>query len=67
MTKLNMVKALNLALLQEMDRDPDVIILGEDVGINGGVFRCTADLQKEFGEGRVIDTPLSESGIIGNT
>src|SRR5262249_46261232 len=50
----------------EMRSNENVVILGEDVGVNGGVFRCTADLQKEFGEARVIDTPLSESGIIGS-
>ncbi len=47
MTKLNMVKALNLALLQEMERDPDVLVLGEDVGVDGGVFRVTEDLHAE--------------------
>ena len=49
MTKLNMVKALNVALQQEMERDPDVLILGEDVGVDGGVFRVTDDLQRQFG------------------
>jgi len=48
-----------------MERDPDVVVLGEDVGIDGGVFRATDGLLKEFGENRVIDTPLSESGIVG--
>src|SRR5436305_11391810 len=65
MTKLNMVKALNLALLQEMERDPDVLILGEDVGVDGGVFRVTDDLQRKFGSQRVIDSPLAEAAIIG--
>src|SRR5881227_3973998 len=65
MTKLNMVKALNLALFQEMERDPDVVILGEDVGVDGGVFRVTDDLQRKFGSQRVIDSPLAEAGIIG--
>jgi pyruvate dehydrogenase E1 component beta subunit len=65
MAKLNMVKALNLALLQEMERDPDVLILGEDVGVDGGVFRVTDDLQRRFGSQRVIDSPLAEAGIIG--
>ena len=46
MAKLNMVKALNLALLQEMERDDDVLILGEDVGVDGGVFRVTEDLHR---------------------
>jgi pyruvate dehydrogenase E1 component beta subunit len=65
MTRLNMVKALNLALLQEMERDPDVIILGEDVGVDGGVFRVTDDLQRKFGSQRVIDSPLAEAAIVG--
>jgi pyruvate dehydrogenase E1 component beta subunit len=65
MAQLNIVGALRLALKQEMERDPNVIILGEDVGSNGGVFRVTEGLIKEFGENRVIDTPLSESGIVG--
>src|SRR5881392_985489 len=64
-TKLNMVKALNLALLQEMERDPAVLILGEDVGVDGGVFRVTDDLQRKFGSQRVIDSPLAEAAIIG--
>lgn len=61
-----MVQAVNDALREEMRADEDVVVLGEDVGVNGGVFRCTADLVEEFGEDRVIDTPLSESGIIGS-
>ena len=65
MTQLNLVGAVRLALKQEMERDPDVVVLGEDVGIDGGVFRATEGLIKEFGENRVIDTPLSESGIVG--
>lgn len=65
MAKLNIVQAVNLALLQEMERDPNVIVLGEDVGRNGGVFRATEGLQQKFGEERVVDTPLSESGIVG--
>ena len=65
MAEITIVQAVNDALREEMRRDEDVVVLGEDVGVNGGVFRCTADLQKEFGEARVIDTPLSESGIIG--
>lgn len=60
-----MADAINAALDQAMERDPDVIVLGEDVGISGGVFRITEGLQAEYGEGRVIDTPLSESGIVG--
>lgn len=65
MSQITMVQAVNDALKEEMRADGDVVVLGEDVGINGGVFRCTADLIEEFGEARVIDTPLSESGIIG--
>src|SRR6185503_18564688 len=63
--KLNMVKALNLALLQEMERDPDVLVIGEDVGVDGGVFRVTEDLHRKFGGTRVVDSPLAEAGIIG--
>jgi pyruvate dehydrogenase E1 component beta subunit len=63
--KLNMVKALNQALFQEMDRDSDVLVLGEDVGVDGGVFRVTDDLQRKFGSQRVIDSPLAEAAIIG--
>src|SRR5258706_13186425 len=65
MAKLNMVKALNLALLQEMERDDDIVILGEDVGVDGGVFRVTEDLHRKFGGKRVIDSPLAEAAIIG--
>ncbi len=65
MAKLNMVKALNLALLQEMERDDDIVIIGEDVGVDGGVFRVTEDLHRKFGGKRVIDSPLAEAGIIG--
>jgi pyruvate dehydrogenase E1 component beta subunit len=65
MAKLNMVKALNLALLQEMERDEDVVIMGEDVGVDGGVFRVTDDLHRKFGGKRVIDSPLAEAAIIG--
>lgn len=62
---LNLVQAINRALLEEMERDSRVVVLGEDVGVNGGVFRATVGLQQKFGEKRVMDTPLSESGIIG--
>jgi 2-oxoisovalerate dehydrogenase E1 component beta subunit len=58
-------KALNHGLRRAMERDPKVLIMGEDVGKLGGVFRITDGLQKDFGEDRVIDTPLAESGIIG--
>lgn len=60
-----MVEAINLALRQEMEADDDVVLLGEDVGVDGGIFRATVDLIEEFGEDRVIDTPLAESGILG--
>ena len=65
MGKLNMVKALNLALLQEMERDEDVLVIGEDVGVDGGVFRVTEDLHRKFGSKRVIDSPLAEAAIVG--
>ncbi len=65
MTELTLVQAVNRGLQEAMRQDPDVLILGEDVGVNGGVFRATEGLQKEFGPGRVIDTPLSETGIVG--
>nr|MBI4157152.1 alpha-ketoacid dehydrogenase subunit beta [Candidatus Woesearchaeota archaeon] len=65
MPKLNMVEAINLALKQEMSKDKSIIVLGEDVGIDGGVFRVTEGLLKKFSKSRVIDTPLSESGIVG--
>jgi pyruvate dehydrogenase E1 component beta subunit len=66
MSVLNMVQAINLALRQEMKKDKRMLILGEDVGRNGGVFRATEGLQELFGEERVIDTPLSEIGIVGS-
>ena len=65
MAKLNMVEAINLALREEMERDNRVVIFGEDVGKEGGVFRVTDGLQKRFGPDRVIDTPLAELGIVG--
>ena len=66
MPVVNMIQALNDALRIEMRRDPRVLLMGEDVGKLGGVFRVTLDLQKEFGADRVIDTPLAEAGIIGS-
>lgn len=63
---LTLVDAINEALAQEMERDSRVVCLGEDVGVNGGVFRVTEGLQKRFGPDRVIDTPLAESGIMGS-
>jgi pyruvate dehydrogenase E1 component beta subunit len=65
MPQLNMVQAINDALRVSMRNDDRIVVLGEDVGKVGGVFRVTAGLQSEFGEDRVIDTPLSENGIIG--
>ena len=65
MPKLNMVQAINLALRQEMAKDDRVLVLGEDVGVDGGVFRVTEGLYEQFGQARVLDTPLAESGIIG--
>ncbi|MGD2271200.1 MAG: alpha-ketoacid dehydrogenase subunit beta [Desulfobacterales bacterium] len=65
MAKMTMVQALNLAMRQEMEKDDRVIVLGEDVGVDGGVFRVTDGLIDEFGDQRVIDTPLAESGIVG--
>jgi len=64
---LNMVQALNQAMHLEMERDPRVLILGEDIGVDGGVFRLTEGLLKKFGEERVIDTPLAESAIVGTS
>ncbi len=65
MPTLNLVQAVNDALRIEMRRDPSVVVLGEDVGKFGGVFRATSGLLEEFGADRVIDTPLAEGGIIG--
>ncbi len=65
MAKLNMVQAINLALHEEMEKDPAVVVMGEDVGVDGGVFRVTEGLIDKFGSERVIDTPLAESGIVG--
>ena len=67
MPKLTMVQAINLGLDQEMARDDTVLVLGEDVGQDGGVFRVTDGLLAKYGEARVIDTPLAESGIIGTS
>jgi pyruvate dehydrogenase E1 component beta subunit len=60
-----MVEAINLALREEMERDNRVVVLGEDVGREGGVFRVTDGLQEKFGPDRIVDTPLAESGIVG--
>jgi pyruvate dehydrogenase E1 component beta subunit len=63
--QLTLGKALNIGLRRALERDPKVLVMGEDVGKLGGVFRITDGLQKDFGDERVIDTPLAESGIIG--
>ncbi len=67
MANITMIQAINEAMAQEMSRDERVIVLGEDVGKNGGVFRATDGLFERFGERRVFDTPLAESGIIGTS
>lgn len=67
MPNWTMVQAINSALTYEMEQDPQVLIFGQDVGKNGGVFRVTDGLQERFGEARVFDTPLAESGIIGTS
>jgi pyruvate dehydrogenase E1 component beta subunit len=64
-TKITLAKGLNMGLRRAMEDDPKVLLMGEDVGTLGGVFRITDGLQKDFGEDRVIDTPLAESGIVG--
>jgi 2-oxoisovalerate dehydrogenase E1 component beta subunit len=65
MTSITLVKGLNMGLRKALENDQKVVIMGEDVGKHGGVFRVTDGLQKDFGEDRVIDTPLAESGIVG--
>lgn len=65
MPNWTMVQALNSALALELERDPRLVLFGEDIGKNGGVFRVTDELQARFGEERVFDTPISESGIVG--
>ena len=65
MPERTMVEALNLAMDQCMERDHSVCMMGEDIGINGGVFRVTKDLQAKYGSKRVMDAPLAECGIIG--
>lgn len=65
MPEVTLVEAVNLALAHEMQADKNVVVFGEDVGVNGGVFRATAGLQERFGEERVIDTPLAETLIAG--
>jgi pyruvate dehydrogenase E1 component beta subunit len=65
MAELNLVEAVNRALAYELAQDPSVVLLGEDIGVNGGVFRATLGLQQRFGAERVIDTPLAETAILG--
>ena len=65
MARMNMIQAINSAMDVVMDRDPSVIVMGEDVGYFGGVFRATAGLQSKYGKTRVFDTPITECGIIG--
>ena len=64
---ITLIEAVTQALAYEMKHDPSVVVLGEDVGVNGGVFRATAGLHAEFGSERVIDTPLDETTIAGLT
>src|SRR2546421_224229 len=63
---MTMIEALNHSLTLELERDKRVVVFGQDIGVNGGVFRVTEHLQEKFGEQRVFDTPLSESAIIGS-
>ncbi|HEY4578318.1 MAG TPA: alpha-ketoacid dehydrogenase subunit beta, partial [Savagea sp.] len=65
MAQMTMIQAITDAMRVELKNDENVLVFGEDVGVNGGVFRATEGLQKEFGESRVFDTPLAESGIGG--
>jgi len=65
MAKITLIEGVTMALAHEMERDESVIVLGEDVGVNGGVFRATAGLQQRFGKDRVMDTPLAEAMIAG--
>ncbi len=65
MAQMNMVQAINSAMDIMLSRDPDVVLLGEDIGYFGGVFRCTDGLQRKYGEQRVLDTPIAEGGILG--
>ena len=66
MPELTLVEAINLALARAMDEDANIVVLGEDVGVNGGVFRATEGLQERFGEERVVDMPLAEAVIVGS-
>ena len=66
MAELTLVEAINDGFHVELDRDPDVMVMGEDVGRAGGVFRATAGLRDRFGPDRCVDTPLAEAGILGS-
>jgi 2-oxoisovalerate dehydrogenase E1 component beta subunit len=65
MAEINLVETINRALAYEMAHDPSIVLLGEDIGVNGGVFRATIGLQQRFGSERVIDTPVAETAITG--
>jgi 2-oxoisovalerate dehydrogenase E1 component beta subunit len=65
MAQMNMVQAINSAMDIMLNRDPDVVLMGEDIGYFGGVFRCTDGLQRKYGDHRVLDTPIAEGGILG--
>ena len=65
MSQMNMIEAIRSALDVMMDKDPTVVMMGEDIGHFGGVFRCTDGLQRKYGDHRVIDAPIAEGGIIG--
>ena len=65
MAEWTLLDAVNRALFSEMSRDENVLVLGEDIAVNGGVFRATAGLLEEYGSQRVVDTPLAESVIVG--
>jgi 2-oxoisovalerate dehydrogenase E1 component beta subunit len=65
MAQMNMVQALNSAMNEMLKRNPAVVLMGEDIGYFGGVFRCTDGLQRKYGEHRVIDSPIAEGGIVG--
>ena len=65
MAQITLIEGVTQALAWEMKHDPSVVVLGEDVGVNGGVFRATAGLQERFGKDRVQDTPLAEATIAG--
>ncbi len=65
MSDITLVEAVNLALMHEMEHDPEMVVLGQDIGVNGGVFRATVGLLEKFGNERVLDTPLAENMIAG--